>query len=194
MKPYAVIETGGKQYRVEQNSIVQVERLPVDAGSQVELDRVLALSDGSELEVGTPYLEGQAVTAVVMEHFRGPKVVSFKYKKRKGYHRKQGHRQELTKLKIQALTADGASDSAVAAQPEPAEPRPVESAPLEIPPVEAAETLTAPESTPDEQAPVETTPVQPAPPAETRVAGDASAAPEAGDSAEGPPRLPETAS
>lgn len=111
MKPYAVIETGGKQYRVESNSILQVERLPVDPGSQIDLDRVLAMSDGDSLQVGAPYVDGAIVRAIVMEHLQGPKVVSFKYKRRKGYRRKQGHRQELTKLKIQALNADGQAEA-----------------------------------------------------------------------------------
>jgi large subunit ribosomal protein L21 len=159
MKPYVVIETGGKQYRVEQNAIVQVERLPVDAGSQVDLDRVLAASDGTLLEVGSPYLVGRAVRAVVMEHLRGRKVVSFKYKKRKGYRRKQGHRQELTKLKIQALDAEAAGEPDANAQREAdaPEPIPVETKDVGETASEAMETAQDIKAA-DESAPVEVAP------------------------------------
>ena len=85
MKPYAVIETGGKQYRVSQDETVKVEKLDANAGSDITFDRVLALSDGKALSVGAPHLDGVAIQATVLEHARGRKVVSFKYKKRKGF-------------------------------------------------------------------------------------------------------------
>ena len=116
MEPYAVIETGGKQYRVEKNNVVSIERLETEAGGNVVFDRVLAVSNGEELLVGTPTVDGATITATVMEHIRGTKVVSFKYKKRKGYHRKRGHRQELTRIKIHEFIADEAP-----AESEPAE-------------------------------------------------------------------------
>ncbi len=100
MEAYAVVETGGKQYRVEKGTILDVERLDAEAGKKLNLDRVLALSDGEKLAVGTPQVDGATVSAEVLEHFRGPKVVAFKRKRRKGYRNKQGHRQELTKIKI----------------------------------------------------------------------------------------------
>lgn len=114
MEPYAVVETGGKQLLVQQNQVVAVELLKADPGSTLSLDKVLAVSDGTSLTVGAPYVDGAAVNAVVMEHFRGTKVVSFKFKKRKGYRRKKGHRQEQTRLKIQSLPGGGAPVSAPA--------------------------------------------------------------------------------
>jgi len=105
METYAVIETGGKQYRVEQGTVLDIERLETEAGDTVDFDRVLAVSDGSELSVGTPVLEGAKVTAQVVENLRGEKITVFKKKRRKGYRKKIGHRQELTKVKIEAITA-----------------------------------------------------------------------------------------
>ena len=97
MDAYAVIETGGKQYRVKQGDVFEVERLEGETGAKVTLDRVLALSNGSELTVGTP------VVAEIVGQLRGEKVVNFKKKRRKGYHRKIGHRQELTRLRVQSI-------------------------------------------------------------------------------------------
>lgn len=110
MEAYAVIETGGKQYRVTEGTTLEVERLADEAGKQVQLDRVLALSDGSSLTVGTPLVAGAAVTAEIVEHLRGPKVFSFKKKRRKGYKRKVGHRQELTQIRIVSLSAAPATE------------------------------------------------------------------------------------
>ena len=105
MEAYAVIETGGKQYRVEKDTVLSVELLGMDAGETVEFDQVLAVSDGSELSIGTPVLENVKVTATVVENYRGEKIVAFKKKRRKGYRKKIGHRQELTKLKIESISA-----------------------------------------------------------------------------------------
>ncbi len=114
MDAYAVIETGGKQYRVHNKEIISVERLDAEAGSEVTFDRVLAVSNGTELIVGTPTVDQASIRATVMEHYRGPKVVSFKFKRRKGYKRKQGHRQELTRVKIHTFLehAEPAADAA----------------------------------------------------------------------------------
>ena len=103
MQPYAVIETGGKQYRVQANDRIEVERLPGDAGETVELTTVLAISDGTSLRIGTPVVEGETVTATIEAQKRGPKVINFKKKRRKGYSRKVGHRQELTVLRVTAV-------------------------------------------------------------------------------------------
>ncbi|MBW7909246.1 MAG: 50S ribosomal protein L21 [Kiritimatiellae bacterium] len=105
MDAYAVIETGGKQYRVKQGDILDVEKLDVEPGQKVTLDRVLALNAGSSLVVGAPVVAGASVTAEVVDQHRGEKVVNFKKKRRKGYHRKVGHRQSLTRLKVEAITA-----------------------------------------------------------------------------------------
>ena len=121
MEAYAVIETGGKQYRVTAGATLHVERLADEAGASVQFDRVLALSDGSQLTVGTPAIDGAAVSAEVVEHLRGPKVFSFKKKRRKGYKRKVGHRQELTRIRITSLTATRADTSAAPAAEETAE-------------------------------------------------------------------------
>ena len=103
MDPYAVVETGGKQYCVKQGDKLTVERLDAKVGGKVTLSDVLAVSDGKELSVGTPKVKGGKVSAKVLDHIRGPKVVSFKKKRRKGYSRKKGHRQELTVLQVQSI-------------------------------------------------------------------------------------------
>lgn len=104
MDAYAVIETGGKQYRVKKDDVVSVELIDgAEAGQSVKLGRVLALNDGTGLKVGAPEVEGAAVTAEVVEEFRAAKVVAFKKKRRKGYHRKVGHRQNLLKVKITSI-------------------------------------------------------------------------------------------
>lgn len=103
MDAYAVIETGGKQYRVQANETLKVERLEGTVGDKVQFDRVLAVSDGSTLTVGTPAVTGATVTYTVVDHIRGEKVVSFKKKRRQGYKRKQGHRQELTVVRVESV-------------------------------------------------------------------------------------------
>ena len=100
MEAYAVVETGGKQYRVNAGDTLQVEKLEGTSGDKLELTDVLAVSDGNELKIGTPAVEGASVTATIVDHIRGPKVINFKKKRRKGYSRKVGHRQELTVLKV----------------------------------------------------------------------------------------------
>ncbi len=100
METYAVVETGGKQYRIKKGDRLRVERIDGDSGSTVTLDRILAVSDGTRFSVGTPDIEGARVTAQIVEQTRGDKVFSFKKKRRKGYHKKIGHRQELTVLKV----------------------------------------------------------------------------------------------
>jgi len=105
MEAYAVIETGGKQYRVEKDTVFSVELLGVEEGQTVEFDQVLATSDGSELTIGTPVIESAKVTATVVENFRDKKIYAFKKKRRKGFRKKIGHRQGLTKLKIETISA-----------------------------------------------------------------------------------------
>ena len=103
MQAYAVIETGGKQYRVQTGDSLDLELLHVAENESVVIDKVLALSDGTELKVGTPYVEGAKVTLKVVKNFRGPKVISFIKKRRKGYKRTVGHRQELTLVTVESL-------------------------------------------------------------------------------------------
>ena len=101
---YAVIETGGKQYRVQEGDIITVEKLNVEAGETVVFDKVLLMSDGKEVKVGAPYLT-EAVTGSVVENGKGKKVIIFKYKAKKDYRKKTGHRQPYTKLVIEKIEA-----------------------------------------------------------------------------------------
>ncbi len=103
MEVYAVIETGGKQYRVQAGDTLEVEKMEIEVGSSFEIDRVLALSDGSELKIGSPLVEAAKVVAKVEDQIRGDKVINFKKKRRKGYTRKIGHRQSLTVLTIESI-------------------------------------------------------------------------------------------
>ena len=100
---YAIIETGGKQYRVQEGDVITVEKLDVNAGDRVELDKVLVLSDDNGLKVGTPYVEGAKVIAEAVENGKGKKVIIFKYKAKKDYRKKQGHRQPYTMIEIKSL-------------------------------------------------------------------------------------------
>ncbi len=100
---YAVIETGGKQYRVSEGDVITIEKLAVEAGEKVEFDRVLVLSNEEDLKVGAPYVEGAKVFGEVVENGKGKKVIIFKYKSKKDYRKKQGHRQPYTMVKIESL-------------------------------------------------------------------------------------------
>jgi large subunit ribosomal protein L21 len=101
---YAIITTGGKQYKVQTGDIIEVEKLGLEAGSEVTFDQVLAVSgaDG-KLNIGTPMVEGAKVSAKVLDEFRAKKIVVFKMKRRKSYRRTQGHRQTLTRVEIGAI-------------------------------------------------------------------------------------------
>lgn len=101
---YAVIKTGGKQYRVKVGDRIQVERLHAEAGTEVKIDEVLMLGGSGATLVGTPVVDGASVTAHVEEHARGDKIVVFKFKAKKRYRRRTGHRQELTRLTITAIS------------------------------------------------------------------------------------------
>lgn len=101
---FAVIRTGGKQYRVAQDQFVTVERLDAEPGASVTLEEVLMLGGGdTAIQIGTPVIAGASVTAEVVEQTRGPKIIIFKKKRRQNYRRKKGHRQDLTVLKITAI-------------------------------------------------------------------------------------------
>jgi large subunit ribosomal protein L21 len=102
---YAVMETGGKQYRVTAGDTLEIERLPVDPGQTHTFDRVLLVNNDGQVSVGAPTVAAARVVADVVEHKRGEKLIVFKFKRRKGYHKKQGHRQELTVVKIKEITA-----------------------------------------------------------------------------------------
>ena len=102
---YAIIETGGKQYRVEEGSTVVVEKLSANKGEKVVLDKVLAVSKDGDLTMGQPTIESASVEATVMENGKADKIIVFKYKPKKDYRRKKGHRQPYTKLKIDRIMA-----------------------------------------------------------------------------------------
>ena len=97
---YAIVETGSKQYRVSPGDTLAIERLPVESGQSVTFDRVLLVNDGGKVMVGSPTVAQATVVANVVEHKRGEKKLTFKMRRREGYHKSIGHRQELTVVKI----------------------------------------------------------------------------------------------
>ena len=101
---YAIIATGGKQYKVAEGDVIKVEKLGVEAGEQVTFDQVLAVNDG-ELSIGCPTVEGATVSATVVANGKAKKVIVYKYKRKSGYHKKNGHRQLFTQVKIDKINA-----------------------------------------------------------------------------------------
>ncbi len=116
---YAVVSSGGKQYRVEPGSTLIVERLAADPGASITFDRVLLVGDGDQVRVGTPVVAGASVRATVLGEERGPKLVVFKFKQKVKYRRRTGHRQRLMKVRIDAIDADGAAPKQRAARQSP---------------------------------------------------------------------------
>ena len=102
---YAVIRTGGKQYRVQENQVLKVEKLEGTEGSEVEFNDVLLYSDGENITLGAPTVENAVVKAHILEQGRGKKQLVFKYKRRKGYRKMRGHRQHYTEIKIESISA-----------------------------------------------------------------------------------------
>ena len=102
---YAIIETGGKQYRVNQGDVLNVELLDAEVGSVVEAAKVLAVGEGESLQVGSPVVAGASVSLKVLEHGKGKKVVVFNYKAKKNIRKKNGHRQPYTKVQVEAINA-----------------------------------------------------------------------------------------
>jgi large subunit ribosomal protein L21 len=115
---YAVIETGGKQYRVEVGTELEVELLDVEPGKTIKLERVLLVADGDDASIGQPVVDGAAVSAEVLRQDRGPKLISFKYRPKARTRVKKGHRQELTILRISDITLNGKSAAKSAAKAE----------------------------------------------------------------------------
>jgi len=102
---FAIIKTGGKQYKVGPGQTITVERLPYEVGQEIELKDVLLVSTDEGVRVGAPIVEGARVRATVVAHNRGPKILAFRYKSKKRVRRRRGHRQELTRLRIEAIEA-----------------------------------------------------------------------------------------
>ncbi len=100
---YAIFKTGGKQYRVEQGDIIDVEKLDVEAGKSAVFEEVLLVANGADVSVGVPFVQVAIITAEVVVQFKDDKVIAFKFKRRKGYHRTVGHRRQLTRLKITTI-------------------------------------------------------------------------------------------
>ena len=109
---YAVVKTGGKQYRVAKDDVILVEQIKAEAGDTISLDNVLMIADGEKMTIGTPQVAGAAVSAEVVRQTRGPKIIIFRRKRRKNHRRTQGHRQDLTLLKISGIHPDGAPKQA----------------------------------------------------------------------------------
>jgi len=102
---YAVVQTGGKQYRVAEGDTLKIEKIAAEEGASVELDKVLVVADGDNVKVGRPYLQGGSVTATVKAHGRGKKVKIVKFRRRKHHLKRQGHRQWFTELEITGINA-----------------------------------------------------------------------------------------
>ena len=100
---YAIVESGGKQYKAVEGKMIEVDRLADEEGAKVELDRVLMVVDGDSRKVGTPEVKGVKVKATVATHFKGPKIIVFKYHPKKRYILKKGHRQQYTRLAIKKI-------------------------------------------------------------------------------------------
>jgi len=128
---YAVVATSGRQYRVNSGDRIEVNRLVGEVGSTVVLDDVIMVGQGADVTVGTPKVAAARVEAQIVAHKRGPKIIIFKHKRRKGYRRKQGHRQDLTALRITGIYTDMLTDMLIPA---------VETMTTPVPAVEVMET------------------------------------------------------
>jgi len=111
---YAIIKTGGKQYKVSPGDVVDVETVDGDASEVVLFDQVLAIGEGTDVNVGTPNIAGASVSGELVEQRRGKKVIAFKMMRRKGYKRKKGHRQNLSRVRIVEITKSGNSSTSAA--------------------------------------------------------------------------------
>lgn len=152
---YAIVEMAGQQFKVAKDQKVYVHRLQTEEGKKVTFDKVLLLDDGSNVTVGAPVIEGAAVEAKVVKHLKGDKVIVFKKKRRKGYRKKNGHRQYLTEIVVEGIVAKGAKKAAPAkakaekpaAEPKKAAPAkaeaPKKAAPKKAAPKKAAEDLSS---------------------------------------------------
>ncbi len=102
---YAIVDTGGKQYKVKKDETLRIEKIPGEVGSQVSFDKILMLADDDNVKIGRPVLDDVAVKGHIVEQEKAQKIIVFKYKRRKRYRRKQGHRQQYTAVKIDSIEA-----------------------------------------------------------------------------------------
>jgi large subunit ribosomal protein L21 len=135
---HAVIQTGGKQYRVKEGDVLSVEKLEADNGQKFNFENVLLIEDGETVLVGTPVLANALVRAVVVETYKDEKVLVFKKKRRKQYRRTRGHRQQLTKIKVERIVPDKTQVPAEELKIEKPKPAPAEAAPAPKKPAPAA--------------------------------------------------------
>ena len=126
---YAVVKTGGKQYRVSPDDVLKVEKLDGQAGDIITLDEVLMVGEGSDVTVGAPAVEGASVAAEIVEQSRARKIIIFKKRRRQNYRRKKGHRQHQTTLRVTEILTGGAAPSKAAAKPAAAKAAPAQATP-----------------------------------------------------------------
>lgn len=141
---FAVIKTGGKQYRVKQGDLLEIEKLDIEAGKKVTFDEVLLVENNGETLIGTPYVDKAQVKAVILENFKDDKVIVFKKKRRKQYKKKTGHRQHLSRVKIEEILVEG---KALPKEKIPEKPKPKEKKEIPVEPkpeVEATKKKTEP--------------------------------------------------
>lgn len=136
---YAIVEIAGQQFKVAKDQKVYVHRLQAEEGAKVTFDKVMLVEDGGSVTIGAPAIEGAAVTAKILGHLKGDKVIVFKKKRRKGYKKKNGHRQYLSEIQIESIAASGAK-KATAKKAKPAAPKKEETAVEEAPKAEVKET------------------------------------------------------
>ena len=103
---YAIVEDGGKQYKAVIGESIEVDRYPLEVGEEIDMERVLLISDGDNTKVGTPFVQGAKIQATVVAHVKGPKVVVFRYKAKERIRSKTGHRQKYTRVRIDAITEE----------------------------------------------------------------------------------------
>jgi len=160
---FAVFQTGGKQYKVAKDQLLAVERLQGEAGSSVAFESVLMVGEGDKTTVGAPFVAGATVAAEIVEQGRGPKIIVFKKRRRKNSRRRNGHRQDLTLLRITEILTDGKKPSAKKAEAKPAKKAEAKAEKAEKPKKEAQKDAPAPK--PEEKGAEEAAEVTPAKPA-----------------------------
>ena len=184
MSSYAVIQTGGKQYRVQPGDVIDVEKLDQEVGARVDLSSVLLVDADGDVSVGTPTVDGAKVTAEIADQFRGPKIIVYKYKAKTHYRRKNGHRQSYTRLRIRHILTGGAEEpEEVADAGASVEAAPVEEAPAPAPRRRRRSTRAAAAAPPEETA-AEETPAAEEPVAEAEAVVAEEVAAEASETAE----------